>query len=107
MIENRLNSVSWNFRARDALSLVKNKSLTVGGASIAIKNALTKINGVRNYSLREAEKMAKDRVNTGKESITIDWKARCVNHGVVSIFVQTRDETKGTFQGDFADLSLP
>ena len=92
---------------RDALSLVKNKSFTVGDASITIKNALSKINGVRNYSLREAERMAKEHVSIGKDTITIDWKAREVKEGLVAIFVQLREETKGTFQGDFSALSLP
>ena len=92
---------------REALVLLKNKSLTVNGSSISFKNALTKINGVRNYSLREAEKMAKDRVSVGKETIVIDWKNRCVNLGTTTIFSQSRDEMKGTFQGDFSDLVLP
>ena len=92
---------------RDALSLVKNKSFQVGDASITIKNALSKINGVRNYSLREAERMAKEHVSIGKDTITIDWKAREVKKGLVAIFVQLREKTKGTFQGDFSTLSLP
>lgn len=71
---------------REALTLVKNTNVSVDGATITIKNALTKIDGVRNYSLREAEKMAKDRVSTGKDTITMDWKTRCVNHGTTAIF---------------------
>ena len=92
---------------RDALAMVKNRVFKVGDATIIIKNALSKINGARNFSLREAERMAKERVTIGKETISIDFKTRCVNHGTTAIFVQKKDDMKGTFQGDFADLSLP
>ncbi len=65
------------------------------------------MNAARNYVLREAEKMAKEHVSIGKDTIRIDWKGRCVMHGSSTIIIQEKNVLKGIFQGDFVELTLP
>ena len=93
---------------QSVLGLVKNTPLNIGTDNILIKKALTKMNGSRNWALREAEKFAKTYAenNSGGE-VKLEWMTRRVTLQGEDVFKQTADEMKGNFPGACKDLKLP
>ena len=70
-----------------------------------MKTALSKINRQRNYAIRKAEEMIKERA-PGKE-VKADQKQRIVTLGGSTVFEQTSGELGGTFRGTVSSLRLP
>ena len=63
---------------REALNCLSGKTLSVGGQNITFKNARTKLNGQRNYSLRKAEEVIKGSTQSSGKSAKIKWTERSV-----------------------------
>ena len=72
---------------------------------ITVKPALSKINRQRNYAIRKAEEMIKERA-PGKE-VKADLKQRIVTLEGSTVFEQTSSELGGTFRGTMSSLRLP
>ena len=92
---------------KTVLDFVKNTPLNVGGDSISVKRALTKINGSRNWALREAEKLVKAFAENISGEVKLQWQTRSVLLNDLEVFKQTTDDMKGTFSGACKDLKLP
>ena len=92
---------------KTVLDFVKNTPLNVGGDSISVKRALTKINGSRNWALREAEKLVKAFAENISGEVKLQWPTRSVLLNDLEVFKQTTDDMKGTFSGARKDLKLP
>ena len=89
------------------MKITKDSSLKVGNESISPKYGLTKINGARNWALREAEKLIKDLMGGSPDDIETDWKKRIIQKGTTTLFDQQPGELKGTFLGACSSLTLP
>ena len=72
---------------------------------ITVKPALSKIHRQRNYAIRKAEEMIKERA-PGKE-VKADLKQRIVTLEGSTVFEQTSSELGGTFRGTMSSLRLP
>ena len=72
---------------------------------ITVRPALSKINRQRNYAIRKAEEMIKERA-PGKE-VKADLKQLIVTLEVSTVFEQTSSELGGTFRGTMSSLRLP
>ena len=91
--------------AREVLKMVQGSPFLAGDILVGTKPALSKLNGARNWALREAETLVKVSP-AAKEEIKIDWTGRSVKHGTEIAFQQKKDDVKGSFIGVFADLML-
>ena len=89
------------------MKITKDSSLKVGNESISPKYGLTKINGARNWALREAEKLIKEFVGGSPDDIKTDWKKRTIQKGTTVLFEQKPGELKGTFFDGCSNLVLP
>ena len=72
---------------------------------ITVKPALSKINRQRNYAIRKAEEMIKERAPG--EEVKADLKQRIVTLEGSTVFEQTSSELGGTFRGTMSSLRLP
>ena len=99
------------FYSRDDVSevmkITKDSSFKIGDVSISPKKGLTKINGARNWALREAEKLIKEFMGGSQDDIKIDWKKRTIEKGTTPLFDQQPSDLKGTFLGACSSLTLP
>ena len=97
--------------AREALKSLKDKPFSTGSKTILIKAALSKINLTRNWALRKAKEVVTDFAKGSTEhknaEVEIIWKERCVKIGTEKLFIQLRDELKGSFHGIAVHLKLP
>ena len=91
---------------REALNCLSGKTLSVGGQNITFKNARTKFNGQRNYSLRKAEQVIKGSTQSSGKSVKINWTERSVTVDGSPAFTQDKTETGGSFVSPYADLTL-
>ena len=91
---------------REALKCLSGKTLSVGGKNITFKNARTKANGQRNFSLRKAEQVIKGSERSNGKTVRIVWKDRSVTVDDTPVFTQGKSEIGGSFASPYADLTL-
>ena len=86
----------------------KKIELNAGGKVIGVKPARTKLNGMRNWSIREAKKMVEADPGGKDKGVEIKWleKPRRVTLEGVTVFSQNKWETGGTFEGPMAHLYI-
>ena len=83
------------------------ESAVIGGGSVKIKKALSKINESRNYALRKAEELLKSDPQTGQKQVVISWsKPRGVKVDGTFAFSQNDSELTGTFAAPYNNLQL-
>ena len=90
---------------REALNCIGAKTLTVEGHTISIKNARSKVNGQRNYALRQASELLKSAVPN--KTMDIKWDDRTVTFDGNVAFSQAKADVSGSFLPPFAELVPP
>jgi hypothetical protein len=90
--------------ARTFTDKFKNNKADLGKLTVDVRPARTKLNGQRNYSLRQASDKLKAEGST--KSVQIHWKNRDVSVDNVTAFKQGKDEIGGSFVGAFLHLTL-
>lgn len=107
----KLSKVSFvEFASEEAranfVKAVGDKKFSIGGQQVSVKNALTKVNAKRNYSLRSACDLIKADAKANGKTVELKWSDRSVVVDSVAVFGQDRHEVCGKFLGEFAHLSL-
>ena len=72
-----------------------------------MKSALTKLAGMRNYSMSKAEELIKASEAAQGQPVHVDMKKREIKVGNDVAFSQNKQEKGGSFQGAFSGLELP
>ena len=92
---------------RTLVKAAKDRSveLKVEGKKLKVVPAKTKKNKQRDWALRKAEEVLKTSVPTQK--VEVDWKERRVTANTAEAFKQEKEDTKGSFCGNFSHLALP
>ena len=98
--------------ARAALKIMESGVFHVSGKKTRVKAALSKINRSRNWALRAAKTILAEFAKTSNDfknvEVEIVWKGeRGVKVGTERLFIQNRDELKGSFVGCASHLKLP
>ena len=76
------------------------------GKTIMVKKARSKVNGQQNCAVRRAFEVIKDSPLSGRKSVEIQWKDRVVTVNNVAAFTQGKQDTTGSFQPPYTELSL-
>ena len=87
----------------------RNKVTLDGGFEVIVKPARSKMQGARNYALKQAAEILKKSELTRGKQVEIAWleEPRCVKVAGAAAFKQAKGETRGRFEDGFAHLSLP
>ena len=100
-----------NVREAALKKIIDSKLTDENGGEIQVARAKTSVQRERNVALKQAcAKLKADSRNTGKE-VSIEWlidgtKNRTVNINKQVVFLQTLQDTIGTFQSPFQNLSV-
>ena len=99
------------FQSEDArnnfLKKAGGDTIQVGGISVKIKRALSKINASRNYSLRRADELLKADARASGQEVKAFWTGqRRVEVGGVVAFAQDNTELTGRFAPPFDNIIL-
>ena len=93
--------------AKRVLERIHGHEFKVGGNTIAVKEARTKLNGQRNFSLRKAHELIQASPETLNKTVTLQWKERRITVNKVVAFSQDKAETGGTFVVPYESIVLP
>ena len=78
-----------------------------GADALTAKQARTKVNAQRNYSLRKAEELIKADPKAKDKNVQIHYKDRLIKVDDSIAFKQDKHELGGTFSGGYDHLALP
>ena len=80
--------------------------LSIGGKELDVKPARTKLNGQRNYSIRQAHDLIKSHPQANNKEVEFDWPLRQIKVNSSVAFMHGKYDTGGTFKPPYSDLSL-